>query len=537
MRSIISMVSISLESFLLSILLLVVVIVAVILVVVVIDAIVGVVIVVICALVSGPLVCEICWWLPLESEVERMHSTKTRHHRSRSFSWSRVSIKIVGICHGSNLCFQGFINTLCNQLSNGSLGHSWVQWKEFKTLRERHENNGMSDPIGVNLTGDEDPFDEDGGAGIGDSTGVLVSLVNLTGDEDPFDEDGGAGIGDSTGVLVSLGEISLEGNKSWESNIGDSDNTGDGGKIAGEQTSMSKRYLVKSFEEPGEMFSGKITVVILVKDRCPRRKGCGSSLWCRNWIREKERDVAILKTKKWNRGSCKKLVGEGGCYTTQDFRDSLEGTNVSEGDQDAQAAEIIALKARIKKLEKKCKPNISHHRARLKSVQRLSMKKRFRKKESVSKQGRKKDKPEPTLDDSTFGGLDVDHGMGSGKKEGSTKELVSTARPEDNTIRPDVGTADPIALLRTKTSIFDDEDITMAQTLIKIKEEKAKEKGDKGKDAEVARLVYEEELAELEREKEKRQREEEAYKAAIAEMYDEVQARIEADALFIAKLQ
>nr|GEX64573.1 hypothetical protein [Tanacetum cinerariifolium] len=470
MRSIISMVSISLESFLLSILLLVVVIVAVILVVVVIDAIVGVVIVVICALVSGPLVCEICWWLPLESEVERMHSTKTRHHRSRSFSWSRVSIKIVGICHGSNLCFQGFINTLCNQLSNGSLGHSWVQWKEFKTLRERHENNGMSDPIGVNLTGDEDPFDEDGGAGIGDSTGVLVSL----------------------------GEISLEGNKSWESNIGDSDNTGDGGKIAGEQTSMSKRYLVKSFEEPGEMFSGKITVVILVKDRCPRRKGC---------------------------------------YTTQDFRDSLEGTNVSEGDQDAQAAEIIALKARIKKLEKKCKPNISHHRARLKSVQRLSMKKRFRKKESVSKQGRKKDKPEPTLDDSTFGGLDVDHGMGSGKKEGSTKELVSTARPEDNTIRPDVGTADPIALLRTKTSIFDDEDITMAQTLIKIKEEKAKEKGDKGKDAEVARLVYEEELAELEREKEKRQREEEAYKAAIAEMYDEVQARIEADALFIAKLQ
>nr|GEY06100.1 hypothetical protein [Tanacetum cinerariifolium] len=57
-------------------------------------------------------------------------------------------------------------------------------------------------------------------------------------------------MGDSTGVSVSLGEISLEGNKSWESNIGDSDNTGDGGKIA-----------------------GKITVVILVTDRCPRGKG------------------------------------------------------------------------------------------------------------------------------------------------------------------------------------------------------------------------------------------------------------------------
>nr|GEV16545.1 hypothetical protein [Tanacetum cinerariifolium] len=61
---------------------------------------------------------------------------------------------------------------------------------------------------------------------------------------------------DSTGVSVSLGEISLEGNKSWESNIGDSDNTGDEGKIAGKKTSMSKRYLVKLFEESREMLPG-----------------------------------------------------------------------------------------------------------------------------------------------------------------------------------------------------------------------------------------------------------------------------------------
>ncbi|GJT92879.1 hypothetical protein Tco_1081724 [Tanacetum coccineum] len=109
----------------------------------------------------------------------------------------------------------------------------------------------------------------------------------------------------------------------------------------------------------------------------------------------------------------------------------------------------------------------------------------------------------------------------------------------------------------TTTSIFDDEDITMVQTLIKMKEEKAKEKGvsikdvddssrparsiltlkplptidlkDKGKgvlkespvkkvkrsdldaaqiakDAEIARLVHEKELAEMEREREERQR-------------------------------
>ncbi|GJX86838.1 hypothetical protein Tco_0337612 [Tanacetum coccineum] len=54
------------------------------------------------------------------------------------------------------------------------------------------------------------------------------SVVDLTGDEDPTDEDG------DIGVSVSLGdEIFLEGNKSQESNISDSDNTGDGSKTAG----------------------------------------------------------------------------------------------------------------------------------------------------------------------------------------------------------------------------------------------------------------------------------------------------------------
>nr|GEX23261.1 hypothetical protein [Tanacetum cinerariifolium] len=124
------------------------------------------------------------------------------------------------------------------------------------------------------------------------------------------------------------------------------------------------------------------------------------------------------------------------------------------------------------------------------ALTRLSMKKRFGKKEFESKQGRKKDKPEPTLDDSTFDGLDadldVDHGIdymdteelvnegrlseetkdlklitdteeiaqdkGSGEKGGSTKELVNTARPEDSTVRPDVGTTDPIAPSTTKTT-------------------------------------------------------------------------------------
>nr|GEV40604.1 ribonuclease H-like domain-containing protein [Tanacetum cinerariifolium] len=96
--------------------------------------------------------------------------------------------------------------------------------------------------------------------------------------------------------------------------------------------------------------------------------------------------------------------------------------------KDAQAVEIIALKARIKKLEKKCKPSISHHIAWLKSVQRLSMNKRFGMKDFVSKQGRKKDKPQPTLDDSTFDGLDDDLDADHGMVYMDTEEPVNAAR-------------------------------------------------------------------------------------------------------------
>ncbi|GKA11664.1 hypothetical protein Tco_0691210 [Tanacetum coccineum] len=53
-------------------------------------------------------------------------------------------------------------------------------------------------------------------------------VVELIGDEDSTDEDG------DIGVLVSLGdEIFSKGKKSQESNIGNSNNTADGGKTAG----------------------------------------------------------------------------------------------------------------------------------------------------------------------------------------------------------------------------------------------------------------------------------------------------------------
>ncbi|GJX91010.1 hypothetical protein Tco_0344336 [Tanacetum coccineum] len=69
-----------------------------------------------------------------------------------------------------------------------------------------------------------------------------------------------------------------------------------------------------------------------------------------------------------------------------------------------QAKEIKHLKAQIKKLKKKAKPIIAHHKAWVKSVslkQRLagkkSLKKQWMQKESVSKQGRKPAKAEPSV--------------------------------------------------------------------------------------------------------------------------------------------
>ncbi|GJU30883.1 putative ribonuclease H-like domain-containing protein [Tanacetum coccineum] len=172
----------------------------------------------------------------------------------------------------------------------------------------------------------------------------------------------------------------------------------------------------------------------------------------------------------------------------------------------AQAVEILKLKTRIKKLKKKCQPVISHHMAWLRSVSRLSMKKNLGKKESVSKQGRKNAKSGLKLDDSAFDNLDADlaHGMddmeteeavNEGRQSNETEELnldadteviaddkgscekggsiVSTARPEVSTARQKIGTADPTTP-PTTTTIFDDEEMTLTDTLVKRKDNKAK---------------------------------------------------------------
>ncbi|GJS92694.1 hypothetical protein Tco_0799662 [Tanacetum coccineum] len=197
-------------------------------------------------------------------------------------------------------------------------------------------------------------------------------------------------------------------------------------------------------------------------------------------------------------------------------------TNLSNGvlaletSKDDQATEILKLKTRIKKLEKKCKPSISHHRAWLRSVSILSIKKMLGKKESVSKQGRKNAKPGPTLDDSSFDNhdadgmdyMDTEEVVNEGRQSKDTEELnvthdtevlekggsneeqvnaagnigVSIVVHEVSTVnistagRPEVSTA-TLMIPPTTTSMFDNEDIILAETLVKMKDDKAKLKG------------------------------------------------------------
>ncbi|GJY14429.1 putative ribonuclease H-like domain-containing protein [Tanacetum coccineum] len=181
-----------------------------------------------------------------------------------------------------------------------------------------------------------------------------------------------------------------------------------------------------------------------------------------------------------------------------------------------QAKEIQHLKAQIKKLQKKSKPVITHHRAWMKSVslkQRLarkkSLKKNWMQKESVSKQGRKSAKAEYSvykdplfdeLDDDEIDNMDTKDAQDAGRtrnvvsKVSTDRSRDSTEKEKDSTDRPDEGTVDqtegrsatPTTPTTTPTMFGDDE--TIAQVLLNMSQAKAflreKEKGVELKDVE-----------------------------------------------------
>ncbi|GJT48059.1 hypothetical protein Tco_0974216 [Tanacetum coccineum] len=175
-----------------------------------------------------------------------------------------------------------------------------------------------------------------------------------------------------------------------------------------------------------------------------------------------------------------------------------------EKENDAQAVKILKLKKRVKKLERQRKSSISHPRKRI--YRQVESSDDSLDEEDASNQGRKSDKIKPMFKESDFDDIDdlVDEGMvfvqekdaetqgkigsddtevvkGSGDTEVlDIEKAVNTADEGVSTasVYETVSTAAP-RTHPTTTTVFDDEDVTMdmAQTLIKIKEEKAKEKG------------------------------------------------------------
>ncbi|GJX87792.1 hypothetical protein Tco_0339806 [Tanacetum coccineum] len=131
--------------------------------------------------------------------------------------------------------------------------------------------------------------------------------------------------------------------------------------------------------------------------------------------------------------------------------------------------EIVGLKRRVTKVEQRQRSRIlQNHPFRFGSSRRQSLGKK-----DVSKQGRKHLKTQLQFGEDAFDDIDdlVDEGMAFGVSTASVPKIISTAAPRTPP---------------TTTIVFDDEDITMAmgQTLIKMKEEKAKEKGVVIKDVE-----------------------------------------------------
>nr|GEY98884.1 hypothetical protein [Tanacetum cinerariifolium] len=102
---------------------------------------------------------------------------------------------------------------------------------------------------------------------------------------------------------------------------------------------------------------------------------------------------------------------------------------------------------------------------------------------------------------------------GCDEKGGSTADQISTARPEvcAASVLVNVSAATPSAP-PIGTTIFGDEDLTIAQTLINLRCEKAKE-----------------ELAGLDKAQKEKQKQEEATSADLTKEFDEIQARIDAD--------
>ncbi|GJY11603.1 hypothetical protein Tco_0380912 [Tanacetum coccineum] len=230
-------------------------------------------------------------------------------------------------------------------------------------------------------------------------------------------------------------------------------------------------------------------------------------------------------------------------------------------EKDAQAMKILKLKQRVKKLERKRKSSFSHPRTRI--YMQVESSDDDLDEEDASEQGRKSDKTKSMFKDSDFDVLDDDMKNIEGELVNTATARVSDVRAPVTTAGVAISTVEPRTPPTTAATAFIDEDLTITQTLVKMRSEKAKEKGvdfrdgvlveeepekpDKVKrrdqglaqiesDVELAQILHEEELAELDRAQKEKQKQEEATNAALAEEFDEIQARMDADHELVVRL-
>ncbi|GJV64726.1 hypothetical protein Tco_1475554 [Tanacetum coccineum] len=256
--------------------------------------------------------------------------------------------------------------------------------------------------------------------------------------------------------------------------------------------------------------------------------------------------------------------------------------------KNAQDLVIKKLKKKVKRLEKK-------QRARTPGMKLFKIGTSRRKsldKENVSKQGRNLktmsmfeegdfDDDCDDIDDMVNEEIENVEGdtVNVGDAVNTATTGVSVAIASVTTAGVSISIAEPRTPPTTTTTAFEDEYLTISQTLVKMRSQKAKEKGvafrdveesarstiilptidpkDKGKDimqepkkppknpikaqiqrdAEITQRLFEEEKAELEKMQRERAAQEEASNASLIAEFDDVQARMDADALLAARLQ
>ncbi|GJZ01962.1 hypothetical protein Tco_0519923 [Tanacetum coccineum] len=212
-----------------------------------------------------------------------------------------------------------------------------------------------------------------------------------------------------------------------------------------------------------------------------------------------------------------------------------------EKENDAQDVEILILKQKVKKLKRKRKSSISHLRRRIYGQAESSDDDLDE--EDASKQGRTSDKLKPMFKDSDFDDL-VDEGMDFvQEKMQRTKELTLIKMKEEK------AKAKGVAIKDVEDSSRPIRSITTLQPLptidpkdkgkgVLVKEEPEKpekvKRRDQGlaqieSDVELAQRLHEEELTELDRAQKEKQKQEEATNAALAEEFDEIQAKMDVD--------